>query len=133
MKDLPFETKELRDQLTKYLDSEIDDPITGCKRKVGAFKWGVYAFFDYENEPIYVGQTNEEIRVRIRRHLTNQRTDAVAMNVLDPFEVCSIAVWPLPELQEVKSKDVDAKNKLDALEYEVFQQLLTKSSVLSHN
>ena len=26
------------------------------------------------------------LRVRIRRH-TNQRTDAVAMNVLDPFEV----------------------------------------------
>jgi hypothetical protein len=27
--------------------------------------------------------------------LTSQRTNAVAMNVLDPFEVAEIRVWPL--------------------------------------
>ena len=58
---------------------------------------GVYAFFDYDGEPIYVGQTNEMLRTRIRRHLTNQRTDDVAMSVLDPFEVLEIEVWPLPQ------------------------------------
>ena len=35
--------------------------------------------------------TTEQLRVRIRRHLTNQRIDAVAMNVLDPFEVADSA------------------------------------------
>ena len=66
---------------------------------VGNFRWGVYAFFDYDGEPIYVGQTNERLRTRIRRHLTNQRTDAVAMSVLDPFEVFEIELWPLPAYQ----------------------------------
>ncbi len=55
--------------------------------------------FDHGGEPIYVGQTNEQLRVRIRRHLTNQRTDAVAMKVLDPFEVFEIEIWPLPDFE----------------------------------
>ncbi len=83
---------------------------------VGNFRWGVYAFFDYDGEPIYVGQTNERLRSRIRRHLTNQRTDAVAMSVLDPFEVFEIEVWPLPELQDAPRSDVAARRQLDALE-----------------
>lgn len=68
-------------------------------RAVGNAKHGVYAFYDYDGEPIYVGQTTERVRTRIRRHLTNQRTDAVAMNVLDPFEVAEIEIWPFFELQ----------------------------------
>lgn len=46
-----------------------------------------------------MGQTYESLRDRIGRHLTNQRTDAVAMNVLDPFEVAEVEVWPLWELE----------------------------------
>lgn len=96
----PFETEDLRSNLARFLDTPFTDP-TGGTRKVGNYKWGVYAFFDYDGEPIYVGQTNEMLRTRVRRHLTNQRTDAVAMSVLDPFEVYEIEVWPLPELQGV--------------------------------
>lgn len=96
----PFETEDLRSNLTRFLDTLFTDR-TGETRKVGNYKWGVYAFFDYDGEPIYVGQTNEMLRTRVRRHLTNQRTDAVAMSVLDPFEVYEIEVWPLPELQGV--------------------------------
>ncbi|KAF0208176.1 MAG: excinuclease ABC subunit C [Gammaproteobacteria bacterium] len=47
--------------------------------QVGHYKWGVFAFLDYDGEPIYVGQTNEVLRTRTGRHLTNQRTNAVAM------------------------------------------------------
>ena len=72
-------------------------------------KWGVYAFFDYDSEPIYVGQTNEQLRTRIRRHLINQRTDVVAMSVLDPFEVFDIEVWPMPELQATPGQDPEAR------------------------
>lgn len=126
--DLPFETKELRDSLSKFLDQLVEDPITKKKVKLGHYRWGVYAFFDYDDEPIYVGQTKETLRTRIRRHLTNQRTDAVAMSVLDPFEVCSIAVWPIPEFQHAGTGDTDVRKKhLDALEYGVFQQLLKDS------
>ena len=111
----PFETEDLRSNLTAFLDSAFLDP-SGATTLVGNYRWGVYAFFDYDGEPIYVGQTNERLRTRIRRHLTNQRTDAVAMSVLDPFEVFEIEVWPLPAFQAAKSRDAAAKQHLDALE-----------------
>jgi hypothetical protein len=111
----PFETEDLRANLARFLDMPFTDP-SGATVKVGHYKWGVYAFFDYDGEPIYVGQTNEMLRTRIRRHLTNQRTDAVAMSVLDPFEVFEIEVWPLPQFQATGRNDPDARRHLDALE-----------------
>ena len=127
----PFETEDLRKNLAAFLNSPYPDSKDGMK--VGDFRWGVYAFYDYDGEPIYVGQTNEAVRTRIRRHLTNQRTDAVAMSVLDPFEVYEIAVWPLPEYQKIsgsgkKSKlYIDAKIHLNALELGIYQQAVTES------
>lgn len=128
----PFETEDLRKNLEAFLDTPFEDPDTGEALKVGNFKWGVYAFFDYDGEPIYVGQTNEMLRTRIRRHLTNQRTDAVAMSVLDPFEVYEIGVWPLPQYQGIgKGKKTPeyaaAKTHLDALENLIYQQALAES------
>ncbi|MDI7774149.1 GIY-YIG nuclease family protein [Asticcacaulis sp. EMRT-3] len=122
----PFETEDLRANLAKYLDTLFEDP-SGKLLKVGNYKWGVYAFFDYDGEPIYVGQTNEMLRTRIRRHLTNQRTDAVAMSVLDPFEVFDIEVWPLPQFQLTSGKDIDARQYLDALERQITQEAVEKS------
>lgn len=123
----PFETEDLRANLTAFLDAPFDDP-SGGRRRVGHYKWGVYAFYDYDGEPIYVGQTNEMLRTRIRRHLTNQRTDAVAMSVLDPFEVYMIEVWPLPDLQETSGRDPVAKQHLDALERLVTEQAVAGST-----
>ena len=123
----PFETEQLREQLSAYLDTQVEDPHAGGSRALGNFKWGAYAFYDYDDEPIYIGQTNEQLRTRIRRHLTNQRTDAVAMSVLDPFEVCDIEVWPLPEYQNTGSADKDAKAALNALEYQVYKKAIEKS------
>ena len=96
-------------------------------RKVGNAKFGVYAFYDYDGEPIYVGQTREKLRGRIGRHLTNQRTDAVAMNVLDPFEVAEIEMWPFWDLEAADAKAAHAKAKLNSAEYTVFQKLTTES------
>lgn len=123
----PFETEDLRSNLTTFLAQKFDDPVIGKQRPIGSFKWGVYAFFDYDGEPIYVGQTKEKISTRIRRHLTNQRTDAVAMSVLDPFEVFEVEVWPLPHFQKTGAKDVDAKAHLDALEDLVYQEAIHSS------
>lgn len=122
----PFETEDLRTNLAAFLDSLVQDP-SGETVRVGNYRWGVYAFFDYDGEPIYVGQTNEMLRTRIRRHLTNQRTDAVAMSVLDPFEVYEIEVWPLPEFQNTLGKDADAKHHLDALERLITDQSVERS------
>lgn len=123
----PFETEDLRKNLAVFLNAGFHDPIIKKKVKVGNFKWGVYAFFDYDGEPIYVGQTNELLRTRIRRHLTNQRTDAVAMSVLDPFEVFEIEVWPLPQFQTTSRSDQDARVHLNALEELIYQRALKDS------
>lgn len=95
-------------------------------QKIGKSKWGVYAFYDYDGEPIYVGQTLEGLGSRIGRHLTNQRTDAVAMNVLDPFEVAEICVWPL-DLGQLSKKA--QQEHLDRAEYTVFEKVIAESKL----
>ena len=122
----PFETEDLRRNLTVFLDTPFDDP-SGARTFVGNYRWGVYAFFDYDGEPIYVGQTNERLRTRIRRHLTNQRTDAVAMSVLDPFEVFEIEVWPLPQFEASNRSDMAARQHLDALERVITERAVERS------
>lgn len=122
----PFETADLRAQLTTYLNTPFADP-TGASMAIGNYKWGVYAFFDYDGEPIYVGQTREMVRTRIRRHLTNQRTDAVAMSVLDPFEVLDIEVWPLPQFHALDKPSAEAVARLDALERVITQRAVDGS------
>lgn len=75
-----------------------------------------------------MGQTKEKISTRIRRHLTNQRTDAVAMSVLDPFEVFEIEVWPLPQFQKTPKGDLAAKAHLDALEHLIYTKAIADST-----
>jgi hypothetical protein len=75
-----------------------------------------------------VGQTEEKLSGRVSRHLTNQRTDAVAMNVLDPFEVAYIEVWPLDDLVKRLGKK-EKKILLDRAEYTVFQKVLRESAL----
>jgi len=122
---VPQDVAAIRQQIRSLLNAVAPN---GNGKKLGNAKWGVYAFYDYDAEPIYVGQTNEKLRSRIGRHLTNQRTDAVAMNVLDPFEVAEIEVWPLWDLQDRDSRDAEAKAILNSAEYTVFQLVLSQSS-----
>lgn len=127
--ELPFETQHLRKGIAAFVDQRLT-LADGRTMTLGSVKWGAYAFYDYDGEPIYVGQTKERLGTRIRRHLTNQRTDAVAMNVLDPFEVHSIEVWPLIEFQTTNSKSpnyAQAVMHLNALEYAVFTNVVAKS------
>jgi len=112
--------REFRNLLEVALN-EIDEDL----RVIGNANFGVYAFYDYDGEPIYVGQTNERLRTRIRRHLTNQRTDAVAMRVLDIFEVAELEMWPLWELEN-KSKQV-VQARLDEVEYSAYVQAIRDS------
>ena len=115
--DSPPEVDALYDGVTRLLDAP--DP---SGRTVGDCTCGVYLFIDYDGEPIYVGQTKEKLRVRIRRHLTNQRTDAVAMRVLDPLEVAEVEMWPFWDLEPKEAGDL-----LDSAEYTVYQQALSRS------
>jgi hypothetical protein len=101
-------------------------------RVIASAKWGVYAFYDYDGEPIYVGQTNEQLRVRVQRHLTNQRTDAVAMRILDVFEVAELEMWPLWDLEGTRPRDDTAaggpaQKLLDASEYSAYMRAIASS------
>lgn len=109
------DVRRFRENLATFLD-EVDDQ----GRRWADAVWGVYAFYDFDGEPIYVGQTNEQLRTRIRRHLTNQRTDAVAMRVLDVMEVAEVEVWPLWHLSGRDRSDAEARRELDALEYSAY-------------
>lgn len=116
----PEEVTALYVGVKKALDTDYGDG-----RRVGDCKYGVYLFYDYDGEPIYVGRTIEKLRGRIRRHLTNQRTDAVAMSVLDPFEVAEIEMWPFWDLESAGKAEVKAT--LDRAEYTVYQKALSES------
>jgi len=50
------------------------------------------------------------------------------MNVLDPFEVCFVEVWPLPDLENQDKSDKEAKARLDALEYAIFHACIENST-----
>ena len=58
--DTPEEVTAILQELEAVLNA-IDDE----GRCVSNAKFGVYAFYDYDGEPIYVGQTAEQLRVRI--------------------------------------------------------------------
>ena len=113
----PSEVNALYAGVTSLLDTP-----DAQGRRVGDCTRGVYLFIDYDGEPIYVGQSAERLRTRIRRHLTNQRTDAVAMRVLDPFEVAEIEMWPFWDLEGQEVGDT-----LDRAEFTVYTQALAAS------
>jgi hypothetical protein len=118
---LPADVAAIRNALQIFLKSSDANG-----KRIGASKCGIYAFYDYDGEPIYVGQTYEGLGARIGRHLTNQRTDAVAMNVLDPFEVAEVRVWPL-DLGGLSTEE--QVELLDKAEFTVFQKLLSESKL----
>jgi hypothetical protein len=119
--------QDFRQLLNEALDVRDDEG-----RKWSDAKWGCYAFYDYDGEPIYVGQTNERLRVRVQRHLTNQRTDAVAMRILDVFEVAELELWPLWQFESVTKESeqilrAEARAVLNAVEYNAYLQALRDS------
>lgn len=119
---LPEDVASIRSEIKKFFSTK-----DSSGKRIGSYKHGVYAFYDYDGEPIYVGQTLEKLSGRVSRHLTNQRTDAVAMNVLDPFEVAHIEVWPLDEMVVGLGKKQKSA-LLDRAEYTVFQKVVREST-----
>ncbi len=121
----PQDVRDIQKEIKKFYD--IEDPQG---RKIGNALCGIYAFYDYEDEPIYVGQTVERIRERVGRHLTGRRSDAVAKFVLDPVEVAQVEVWPFFDISlKTTEKKRMAKLLMDRAEYTVFQKLLQKSAI----
>jgi hypothetical protein len=126
MPDLPppREVVLIRSAIRSFFQQRFDgDP---SKPTIGSCTCGVYAFFDYDGEPIYVGQTVEGLSGRVSRHLTGRRTDAVAKFVLDPFEVLDLEVWPMPHVASLPP--AARKEAVDEAEYAVFSKALAASA-----
>lgn len=99
------------------LDLESGQPLGKCI--------GVYAFYDYDGEPIYVGQTREDFATRVGRHLRGQRSDTLAYRILDPFEVAEVELWPLEEARKYGAKE--KASFVDAIEYSAYLTAIEKS------
>jgi hypothetical protein len=122
---LPADVEQILHGLDEFLGTRDSEGRRPCDARCG-----VYAFYDYDGEPIYVGQTKEQLRVRIRRQLTNQRTDAVAMRVLDPLEVAEIAVWPFWELEGLPLSGDTGRvvdRTLNSAEYTLYLRVIAES------
>lgn len=115
----PF-VQGFRNLLAEALDAEDSESGVRLGKCIG-----VYAFYDYDGEPIYVGQTTEDFATRIGRHLRGQRSDTLAYRILDPFEVAEVAMYPLEYLRsEPKAIRTDL---MDGAEYAVYSDAIAGS------
>ncbi len=66
---------------------------------------GVYALCDLDGQPIYVGQSVDGIRTRVRRHLTSARSDIIANRQIDVWEVAFVRAWTVPDIADVPAME----------------------------
>lgn len=81
---------------------------------------GVYALCDLDKAPIYVGQSRDGIRARVRRHLTSARSDIIANRQIDVWEIAWVLTWP-----------VDARDQINALEAQLFHWFDKQSPLMN--
>lgn len=75
---------------------------------------GVYVLCDLDQIPMYVGQSKDGIRSRVRRHLTSARSDIIANRQIDVWEIAW--VWAFP----VERNEID---NLEAMLYWHYHQI----------
>ena len=81
---------------------------------------GVYVLCDLDHTPIYVGQSTDGIRSRVRRHLTSARSDIIANRQIDVWEIAW--VWGYP---------VEKKEDIGPLEDALFHEFDPKSVLMN--
>jgi len=75
---------------------------------------GVYALCDLDGQPIYVGQSVDGIRARVRRHLTSARSDVIANRQIDVWEIAYVWAWPLDAVEHVAPLEASIFARYDA-------------------
>lgn len=68
---------------------------------------GVYVLCDLDQIPIYVGQSSDGIRARVRRHLTSARSDIIANRQIDVWEIAF--VWAFPAKTALERAELEAR------------------------
>ncbi|MGX0902981.1 hypothetical protein ACSSV8_001550 [Roseovarius sp. MBR-79] len=74
---------------------------------------GVYALCDLDGVPIYVGQSVDGIRSRVRRHLTSARSDVIANRQVDVWEIAYVWAWPVKHVSEIARLEAHLFNEFD--------------------
>jgi excinuclease UvrABC nuclease subunit len=64
-------------------------------------KIGCYVLCDVDQVPIYVGQSVDSIRARVRRHLTSARSDIIANRQIDVWEIAWVWTYPVDDRAEI--------------------------------
>jgi hypothetical protein len=62
---------------------------------------GIYALCDLDEVPIYVGQSEDAIAARVRRHLTSARSDVIANRQIDVWEIAYVWAWPVADREQM--------------------------------
>jgi len=81
---------------------------------------GCYILADLDNIPIYVGQSVDGIKSRVRRHLTSARSDIIANRQVDVWEIAY--VWAFP---------VNSKSEISDLEANLFHHYDKQSQLMN--
>ena len=74
---------------------------------------GVYALVDLDAVPIYIGQSIDGIRSRVRRHLTSARSDIIANRQIDVWEVAEVWAWPAQGSEAINALEAALFAKFD--------------------
>jgi hypothetical protein len=85
---------------------------------------GVYALCDLDGVPVYVGQSVDGIRTRVRRHLTSARSDIIANRQIDVWEIVYVWAWPVSEGE-------DLTFRISELEAEIFWSCQNRSALMN--
>lgn len=75
---------------------------------------GVYALCDLDSVPVYVGQSVDGIRSRVRRHLTSARSDVIANRQIDVWEIAYVWAWPVKAVNCIAPLESRLFNEFDA-------------------
>lgn len=58
---------------------------------------GIYALRDLDEVAIHLGQSEDAINARVRRHLTSARSDVIANRQIDVWEIAYVWAWPVAD------------------------------------
>jgi Uri superfamily endonuclease len=92
---------------------------------------GVYALCDLDQVPIYIGQSVDGIRSRVRRHLTSARSDIIANRQLDVWEIAYVWAWPVTDKAMVEPLEAALFSLFDTQSTLMNGKLLSATSELS--
>ena len=75
---------------------------------------GVYALCDLDGVAIYIGQSVDGIRTRVRRHLTSARSDIIANRMIDVWEIAFVRAWPVETQTQIAELEAHLFSRFDS-------------------